>query len=58
VRHRTKHMRASKKHRTSENSIKKLSEKGFEQISEHGFWPELRVKTGQKALRETTIRPH
>src|SRR5215212_9980835 len=47
VRHGTKHVRAPRNPRTSENSVKKLSEKGFERRSERGIGRYIGAKIGR-----------
>jgi hypothetical protein len=43
--------------RTSQNSVKKLSEKGSEQRSEHGFGGYSGAKTGRKMPFGCLMRP-
>src|SRR5215217_5400884 len=43
--------------RTSENAVKKLSEKGYEQRSEHGFGRYSGAKTGRKMSFGCLMRP-
>jgi hypothetical protein len=48
---------AQNKRLTSENSVKKLSEKGYEQGSERGFGPCSGTKTGRTVPFGCLLRP-